>query len=254
MEFTSLLNQVYLTDVNWTNIQIIQDGYIEALRLNQTAGIASYPSIQPIESTSELFRVPIYITSMRLITFIKKITEFHQLDQQEQIHIVKLNLLVISFLHSIFIYDPRTDCYHEPDTIDPLFSGKDWIQTLNKQFHIEMKQLRNELLDIFQMDNIVIKLFYIILLFSQSMSLNQSVQCQLLDIHSLSIFKAQNPFTDLLYRYCLQQYGSSKAPILFARYTFKLMKLQQLVDEIKYNINSYLDITKLSALTQSLLA
>jgi hypothetical protein len=191
---------------------------------------------------------------MRLITFIKQLTEFHLLDKQEQIHLVKLNLLIICFFHSIFIYDPRTDCYHEQDTTDPLFSGKDWIQTLNQEFHFEMKQLRNELLDIFQMDNVIIKLFYIILLFSQQLSLNQSSQCLPLDIQSFNIFKAQNVFTDLVYRYCLQQYGSIKASILFARYIMKIMKLQQLVDEIKYTIDSYVDVTQLSTLTQSLLA
>ncbi len=174
---SSLLNQSYLTDIDRPNIQSIQNYFTQAVRLNQTAGISSYPSIQSIESTTELFRVPLYISSMRLITFIKQISEFHLLDKQEQIHLVKLNLLIICFFHSIFIYDPRTDCYHEQDTTDPLFSGKDWIQTLNQKFHSEMKQLRNELLDIFQMDNVIIKLFYVILLFSQQLSLNQSSKC-----------------------------------------------------------------------------
>jgi hypothetical protein len=116
-----------------------------------------------------------------------------------------------------------------------------------------MKQLRNELLDIFQMDNVIIKLFYVILLFSQQLSLNQSSQCLPLDIQPFNIFKAQNVFTDLVYRYCLQQYGSIKAPILFAQYIMKIMKLQQLVDEIKYTIDSYVDVTQLSSLTQNLL-
>jgi hypothetical protein len=247
------LNQKFLTDVDWANIQSIQDRFTGAVKLNQIAGISSYPSIQSIESTSELFRVPIYISAMRLITFIKQINEFHRLNEQEQIHLVKLNLLQTCFFHSIFIYDPRTDCYHEQDTTDPLFSGKDWIETLNKEFHSEMKNLRNELLDIFQMDNIIIKLFYVILLFSQQMSLNQTKQYSLPDIQPFNIFKAQNVFTDLVYQYCLEQYGSSKAPILFTRYIMKIMKLQQLVDEIKYTIHNYVDVTQLAPLTRSIL-
>jgi hypothetical protein len=190
---------------------------------------------------------------MRLITFIKQINEFHQLNEQEQIHLVKLNLLQTCFFHSIFIYDPRTDCYHEQDTNDPLFSGKDWIQTLNKEFHSEMKKLRNEILDIFQMDNIIIKLFYVILLFSQQMSLSQTKQYSLPDIQPFNIFTAQNVFTDLVYRYCLEQYGPFEAPLLFTRYIMKIMKLQQLVDEIKYTIHNYVDITELSPLTQSII-
>ena len=211
-----------------------------------------YPLTQSIESTLELFRVPLYISSMRLITYIKQINEFHQLNTTEQVYLVKLNLLTICFFHSIFIYDPRTDSYHEQDTTDPLFSGKDWIKTLNKQFHLEMKQIRNDLIDIFQLDDIIIKLFFLILLFSQSISLNQSSQCLLTDINSLNIFKAQNVFTDLVYRYCLHQYGLYKTPILFTRYLDKIMKIQKLVDEIKYTIHDYMDVTQLSPLTQSL--
>jgi hypothetical protein len=190
---------------------------------------------------------------MRLITYLKQLHEFQQLDKNEQLYLIKLNLLTICFFHSMFIYDPRTDSYHEENTNDPLFSGKDWVKTLNKEFHLEMKQLRNDLLEIFQMDNIITRLFFIIVLFSHQVTLNQSSQCILTDIDSPSIFKAQNVFIDLVYRYCLHQYGPFKAPVLFTRYVNKIMKMQQLVDEIKYTINDYMDTTELSPLTQSLL-
>jgi len=189
---------------------------------------------------------------MRLITYIKKVDEFHQLNATEQLYLVKLNLLTICFIHSLYIYDPRTDSYHEQDTTDPLFSGKDWIKTINEQFHLKMNQIRNDLIEIFQMDNIIIKLFFLILLFSHTISLNQSSQFLLTDIDSLSIFKAQNVFTDLAYRYCLHQYGPYRTPMLFARYLSKLTKIQQLVDEIKFTIHDYMDTTQLSPLIQSI--
>ncbi|CAF4934401.1 unnamed protein product, partial [Rotaria sp. Silwood2] len=126
-------------------------------------------------------------------------------------------------------------------------------KTLNEQFHNEMKQIRNDLIDIFQSDDIIIKLFYVILLFSNQISLNQATQCILTpDINPLNIFQRQNIFVDLVYRYCLHQYGYNQAPILFLRYIYKLMKVQRLVDEIKFTINSYIDITELSPLMQSL--
>ncbi|CAF4162298.1 unnamed protein product, partial [Rotaria sp. Silwood2] len=253
LDLSPLLNESILNDFDWLSIQFILDCFSEAIRLNQIAGVSFYPSTQPIESTIELFRVPLYLTSMRLITYIKQLNEFQQLDKEDQVYVVKLNLLTICFLHSIFIYDPRTDCYHEQDTIDLLFSGKDWIKTLNEQFHNEMKQIRNDLIDIFQSDDIIIKLFYVILLFSNQISLNQATQCILTpDINPLNIFQRQNIFVDLVYRYCLHQYGYNQAPILFLRYIYKLMKVQRLVDEIKFTINSYIDITELSPLMQSL--
>jgi hypothetical protein len=248
-----LLNQSYLNDLDWSNIQSIQNSFTEAVKLNKIAGISYYPSTQAIESTLELFRVPLYISSMRLISYVKQLSAFQQLDKKEQVYIVKLNLLTICFFHSIFIYDPRTDSYHEEDTTDPLFSGKDWMKTLNAQFHIEMNQLRNDLLEIFQMDNIIIKLFFLILLFSHQLSRNQVSQYIPTDISSVNIYKAQNIFADLVYKYCLHQYGPYKAPILFTRYINKIMKIQQLVEEVKYTTHDYMDITQLSPLTQSLI-
>lgn len=191
---------------------------------------------------------------MRLISYIKQLNEFQTLDEDDQVYLVKLNLLTICFFHSIYIYDIRTDSYHEQDTTDPLFSGKDWIKTLNKQFHFEMKQLRNDFIDIFQLDDIIIKLFFPILLFSNQMSSNQSSEHSSPNINSLNIFKAQNVFADLVYRYCLQQYGTSETPLLFSKYISKIMKIQLLVDQIKYTINDYMDTDKLSPLMQSLLA
>ncbi|CAF1942860.1 unnamed protein product [Rotaria magnacalcarata] len=247
------INEPILNDFDWFSIQFIQDCFVEAVRLNQISGIPYYPATKSIESTVDLFRIPLYISAMRLITYIKQINEFQQLDKEDQVYLVKLNLLTICFLHSIFIYDPSTDSYHEQDTTDPVVSGKDWNKTLNREFHIEMKQIRNDLIDIFQSDDIVIKLFYLILIFSNQMSLNQSIQCLKTRNSSLSIFKGQNVFTDLVYRYCLHQCGFDQAPILFLRYVNKLMKIQKLVDKIKHTINNYIDIGELSLLMQSLL-
>ncbi|CAF3519186.1 unnamed protein product [Rotaria socialis] len=247
------INEPILNDFDWFSIQFVQDCFAEAVRLNQISGISYYPTTKSMESTADLFHFPLHISAMRLVAYIKQINEFQQLDDDDQVYLVKLNLLTICFLHSIFTYDPRTDCYHERDTMDPAVSGKDWNTTLNRQFHIEMKQIRNDLIDIFQSDDIVVKLFYLILLFSNQMSLNQSSKCLLTDNNSLSIFKGQNVFTDLVYRYCLYQYGFDQAPILFLRYVNKLMKIQKLVDEIKYTINNYIDIGELSLLMQSLL-
>ena len=101
----AIINQVSLTETDWFKIRFVENAYIEAVKLNQTVGISQYPSIKPIASTLELFCVPIYISSMRLITYFKQIPEFQQLDKNEQVYVVKLNTLTIVFLHSIYIYD-----------------------------------------------------------------------------------------------------------------------------------------------------
>ena len=248
-----VLDRPVLNDFDWLMIHFIQDHYTQAVKLNGINGISLYPAIQRVESTLELFSMPLHLSSMRLITYIKQINEFHQLTHEDQMYLIKSNLLTTCFFHSIYMYDPRRDCYHEENTTDPLFCGRDWNRTLNKQFHLEMHKLRRDLINIFQLDDIIIKLFLLILLFSNQMSSNQSARCSLTDVNSLDIFKTQNIFIDLVYRYCLHQYGSREASILFCRYVHKIMKMQQLVDGIKHTIDNYIDVTQLPTLMESLL-
>jgi hypothetical protein len=244
-----IIDQIFMTKTDWLKIEFVQNAYNEGVRLNQTAGISQYPSIQRIESTIELFRVPLYMSSMRLITYFKQIPEFQQLAKDEQIYLVKLNTLVIVFLHSIFIYDTKEKVYHEKDTNDPLFTEKDWIKTLNKDFHDQMKQIQNDLTEIIQTDNKLIEILFLIILFSNNTHSKYSSS----NINSLNIFKAQNVYNELFYKYCLHYYGLQKSSTLLLQYITKIMKIEKLVHDIKCVIHEYMDIRQLSPLMQSLL-
>ena len=145
---------------------------------------------------------------MRLITFLKQINEFQQLNTDDQIYLVKLNLIVLSFFHSIFLYDPVTNIYHEQGTTDPSYSSEHWRKTFNEQFHSDIQRLRDEFLHLFPSSDVMMKLSFLILLFSNRVSLTQASQYSTTQPHSLNIFNAQNVFTNLLYKYCLHQFGT----------------------------------------------
>ncbi|CAF1284564.1 unnamed protein product [Adineta steineri] len=245
----TLSNRVYLTQNDLLKVQLLQNAYTKAVKLNQTTGILQYPLIQPIESTYDLFRMPIFISSMRLITFFKQIPEFQKLDKDEQVYLVKLNTLSIAFLHSIFIYDTKNATYHEQDTNDPLFLEKDWINTINKEFHDIIKQIRCKLCETIQIDDEIIKIFFLITLFSSHFTLKSSSS----HICTLNIFKAQNIYSELFWKYSLHYYGFENSSKLFLQFTTGIVKLQKLIDELKSTVSNYTDITKLSPLMQSLL-
>lgn len=242
------IHEIHLDEIDWGKIELIQNAYIEAVKLNQTAGISQYPSIQSIGSTLELFRVPIYISSMRLITYFKQIPEFQQFDKEEQVYFVKLNTLSISFLHSMYIYDPQQAIYHEFDTNDPLFLEIDWINTINRDFHNEIKQIHKNLIDIDKFDEKLIKIFFLIILFSNHFDLKHSTT----SINTMNMFKAQNIYTDLFYKYCLQHYGFDKASILLLKYTTNMIKLQNTISLLKSTACHYMDIQQLTPVMQSL--
>ena len=242
-----------MTEYDRFTVHCIKTSYADAVQLHQIVDIVAYPAFQRIESTLHLFCTPLHTTAMRLITFFKQLSEFQQLPQDAQIRLVKLNLMTICFFHSIFLYDPTTDAYHEENTTDPLYPARDWTNTLDRPFHAAMKQLRKDLMDIFQWDDTIVKLAFLILLFSNQVSLRDSPTSTPTRISSEKIFHAQNVFTDLIFKHCVHQYGLGKASTLFARYVSKLMKLQQLVDEIRHHIHDYIDTSQLTPLMESLL-
>lgn len=245
----SIINRVVLTDADRLKIESLQNAYAEAVKLNKTLSLTQYPLIQPINSTLELFRAPLYISSMRLITYFKQIPEFQQLDQTEQISLVKLNTLIITFLHSIFIYDKNKKIYHENNTNDPIFIEKDWINTINKEFHNEMKQIQNNFLYLIKYDDKLIKIIFLIILFSNNFISTYSN----INLNTLNIFHAQNIYNELFFKYYLNHYDLYKSSKLFLNFTINIMKIQKLIIQLKYIINDYMDVTKISPLMQSLL-
>ncbi|CAF2216039.1 unnamed protein product [Rotaria magnacalcarata] len=245
----TIIDRACLADFDWLKIESIRNAYAEAVKLNQTAGILPYPCIQPIESTLELFRVPLYISSMRLISFFKQIPEFQQFDKDEQVYFVKLNTLSITFLHSMYIYGYEQDAYHEPGTTDPLFLGKDWLKTINREFHRQMKKIQNNFVLIEKFDENLIKLFFLIILFSNHLDLKHPIT----NINTLHLFKVQNIYNELFYKYCLYHYGFHKSSILLLQYTTNIMKIQNLIDDLKYTACSYMDLKLLTPVMRSLL-
>lgn len=217
------------------------------------SGIFNYPSIQTLESTSDLFRIPLHISSMRLITYFKQINEFQQLETKDQIFLIKTNLIVISFFHSLFIYDANTDSYHEHESPDPIYLGTDWRKTIDPSFHFQIQQIRNEFIEMFQFNETIVHIIFLLLLFSNRVSLNQSVECSFSQTNSILILQCENVFAELLFKYLSHIYDSTRAVLLFTKLVQKFIKLQRLIDEVKFNIYHYLDVSQLSPLMESLL-
>lgn len=238
-----------MSATDWSKLDSVLQKYSAAIQLNKPTGISQFPSVQPIESTLELFGVPLYLASMRLITYFKQIPEFQQLNRDDQVHLVKLNSLSIVFLHSLLIYDSKTNVYHERESNDPLFLERDWINTLTEDFHREMKGIYYDLIDPIPSDGKILKLFFLLALFSDTFAGASS------DVNrrSLEVFHIQNIYNDLLYRYCLRCYGLINSSKLYLRLMSKWMHIQKLVQDIQQKIHQWIDATQLPALMQSLL-
>jgi hypothetical protein len=241
-----------MTALDWSKIDQVQSAYNQAIALNKVVGVPPYPATQQIHSTVELIRIPTYLASIRLITYFKKIPEFDAFDPDDRVTLVKYNLLAVVFMHIVLLYDPIADTYHEHNTEDPIFLAKNWIEILGEQFHQELADVATKLIEIFQYDRVIAKIFLILILCSKGFCAYDVALEPPLNNHSV-VLHTQNLYLELLYKYCLHHYGFTKTVTLFSHSVLKLLDIQRLAVHLKDFVHDHVDASQLSPLMQSVL-
>ena len=241
-----------MTEFDWSKVHSVQTAYSEAMSYNQVVGVAPYPATHPINSTLDLIQVPTYLSSIRLITYLKKTAEFNLFDSEDRVTLVKHNLLAVVFMHIVLIYDPISDTYHEHNTEDPLFQGKDWVKVLGEEFYNDLTTTAKKLIEILEYDRVIAKFLLIILLYIKGFC-----SYDLLHEPSLNnptfVLSTQNLYVETLYKYCLHQYGFSRTTTLFTNLINPLFSIQRLSIHLKDLVHSDVDASQLSPLMQTVL-
>lgn len=241
-----------MTAADWLKIEQVQNAYSEAVAYNQLSGIPLYPATQPIHSTIELLRIATNLSSLRLITFLRKTPEFDSLDSDDRVTLVKHNLLAVVFMHIVLIYDPTSDTYHEHNTDDPIFEGRDWIEVLGPEFYNQLTDTVKKLFEILEYDRVIIKLLLIIILFTKAFCAYDIAHEPSLN-NSPAVLHVQQIYVEILYKYCLYQYGSDRTIRLFTHLINQLLTIQRLSIKLKDFVHSNIEASQLSPLMQSLL-
>lgn len=241
-----------MTEFEWSKVHQIQTAYAEATAYNQVVGVPPYPAPHPIHSTLELIRVPTYLSSLRLITYLKKTEEFAALESEDRVTLVKHNLLAAVFMHIVLIYEPVADTYHEHNTQDPIFQGKDWIEILGEPFYHELTATAVKLIRILQYDRVIVKLLLLIIIYIKGFCAYDLLHEPSLNQMGVA-FNAQNLYVDVLYKYCLHQYGEKETVRLFTNLISPLFSIQRLSVQLKDLTHAVIDASQLSPLMQSVL-
>jgi hypothetical protein len=238
-----------MTESDWSKIHQVQAAYKEAIELNKVIGVPPYPSAHPIHSTLELIRVPTYLASTRLITYLKKVPEFALLDSDDRVTLVKHNLLAVVFMHNVLIYDPLADTYHEHNTEDPVFQGKDWIGILGEEFYYDLTSTVIKLIKLLEYDRVIVKLLLLIILYTKGFCGYDIMHEPSLNDMS-TVLSTQNMYVDILYKYCIYQYGLKRTVGLFTNLINQLFSIQRLAVHLKDLVHTNIDASKLSPLMQ----
>ncbi|CAF3344413.1 unnamed protein product [Rotaria sp. Silwood1] len=249
----SITNNIpQMNESDWSRIHQVQYAYSQATSLNRVIGVPLYPATQPIHSTLELIRIPTYLASIRLITFMKKIPEFDLFNPEDRVTLVKHNLLAVVFMHVVLLYNPLADSYHEHDTEDPIFQGKDWIEILGEEFYHEVTDVATKLIEIFQYDRVIVKIFLLLILFTKGFC-GYDIAHEPSLKNYLIVFNTQNLYLESLYKYCLHHYGIRKTITLFSRSLNQILAIQRLAVHLKDFVHNHINASQLSPLMQSVL-
>ena len=153
-------------------------------------------------------------------------------------------------MHTVLLYNPKHDTYHEYNTEDPIFRGKDWIEILGEDFYRELTDVATQLIKLVQNDHVIIKTFLLLILFTKGFCSYDIVHEPSLRNHSI-IFQTQNYYLESLYRYCLHHYGLTNTLNMFTNLPGHLLSVQRLAVQLKDYVHDHIDASDVSPLMQS---
>ncbi|CAF3266388.1 unnamed protein product, partial [Rotaria sp. Silwood2] len=178
----SLNSSFFLTDIDHSCLSHIQDAYLYALQSNRSASsvISLDESLNKTFSYIDLIEIEKFIP-IKLISFLRLITEFESLCDQDRFALIKYNFLPLLILRDALIFDLNSDLLYD-DTGSISISSKDEIfaqyhKSLNILFYgykatQEYLSILRSIVNIIDNDRLIIQILVLVLIFLKGVSIN----------------------------------------------------------------------------------
>lgn len=173
------------------------------------------------------------VAVMRLLAFFKQIPEFNQLNIDDKVTLIKYNLMIVVGINCTLSYNTETDQIVETDTDAPwntqfsqLLYGYNICRKVQKIFR--------SLSNIAEYDRSIIELTLIIVLLTNGFSTTDDRASKLND--GMAVHRAQNYYTELLWKYMETVHGLDKTIQLFGQLVTHIVSWQTIQEEMRHNI------------------
>jgi hypothetical protein len=218
------MSSASLTSHDYMKIQQIKQAYHDSVRLTLLPPeVPSFPHVARIKATSDMVNFPANIQAT-LITYFKLLPEFSSLNEHDKLILIKYNTFTLTFIRAALNYNPLTDTYHEPNTDDCVFEGRDLIQCFSLYHYERSTRCVRNLLNASLGERLLLQILLIIMLFSKGSSICTHIdEAEPIAENAVSIYHAQNVFTELLWKYCEGKFGIQQACEVFLQFTIWTM-------------------------------
>ncbi|CAF4772864.1 unnamed protein product [Rotaria sp. Silwood1] len=255
-DFTDLLSsqsqQTLLSPEDLQRVETISRFYQNRIEFAARDGLPWDPSmhartfLQVLNSHS--------VSVMRLLSFLKQIPEFNQLNVDDKVTLIKYNLITVLGISCALSYNIETNQIIETDSDVP--SNMQFFQVLHGyNICMQSKKIFASFLHIAKYDRKIIELTVIILILTKGFSVISDHDEQILN-DKMSICRAQNYYTELLWKYMETMHGYKKAIHLFSELIVQVISWQTIHEEMRNNILRTLspeDISELVPIMKSIL-
>ena len=190
---------------------------------------------------------------IRLLAFFRQIPEFNQLNVDDKVILVKFNLLPLLCINCTLSYKIETDQIVETDSDVP------WDSSLIEEVYgyegyLQMRKIFEPIVVIAQYDRRIIQLALITLILTKGFSTGAGELEPILN-DGLAVYRAQNYYTELLWKYIETVHGPEKAVHICSQLITHCITWQNLHKKLRENVEQNLlkaDSNELLPLMRSL--
>ncbi|CAF1551728.1 unnamed protein product [Adineta steineri] len=264
-EESSNINTYELSENDWLCICNIQDAYSSSSR-----SVPSASSMLSLELTFDkmstyMNTLDIYHSTMiKIINFLKQISEFEQLNDNDRLILVKYNLCSLILVRDSLTFDTTRELCYEDDVDHDRYNS---MSSNNKAFaerckslfmlcySYELNQLFFNILhtlhSLVDNDPIIVQLLMLSMIFLKGSSCLERQEPILDD--SKHVFYLHSKYTDLLFRYLIKQSSFNTAVMKMMHFVEVFMKYQRLSKDFHQEIKSKVDVDNINPFMKSFL-
>jgi hypothetical protein len=249
-----------LTESDWSCLHHIQNAYLFALQSSPSASSVLSLELAPDKMSAYMNTLDIQnFAAVKLINFIRQIPEFEQLNEGDRLMLVKYNLTLLFVVQRALTFDAtREICYDDngTDSVSPAeeafahHAKSLFILCYGYEFNRLCTSVVRTMSSLVDKNPVIAQLLMINMIFLKGLSANDNLETSLND--GQRVFHAHSKYTDLLFRYLIEQFSFDVAVIKMMRITELFIKTQRLIRDFHQFVKSNIDVNYINPLMKSL--